>query len=117
MAKRSAALVRAEKALAGARKRATDLRKKMKTNQPMEIAGTVAGAGGGAGGTGGGGTGGGGAGGDDALRRAAAWRHARGGDGDSRPDTRRRRGVPRHRSDRRRHRHERKLTRQLLSFG
>jgi hypothetical protein len=43
MAKRSAALVRAEKALAGARKRATDLRKKMKTNQPMEIAGTVAG--------------------------------------------------------------------------
>ena len=30
MAKRSAALVRAEKALAGARKRATDLRKKGK---------------------------------------------------------------------------------------
>ena len=43
MAKRSAALVRAEKALAGARKRATDLRKKMKTNQPMEVASTVAG--------------------------------------------------------------------------
>ena len=43
MAKRSAALVRAEKTLAGARKRATDLCKKMKTNQPMEIASTVAG--------------------------------------------------------------------------
>jgi len=43
MAKRSAALTRAEKALAGARKRATDLRKKMKTQQPMEIAATVGG--------------------------------------------------------------------------
>lgn len=43
MAKRSAALSRAEKALSGARKRATDLRKKMKTNQPMEIAATVGG--------------------------------------------------------------------------
>lgn len=43
MAKRSAALVRAEKALAGARKRATDLRKKMKTDQPMEIAATIGG--------------------------------------------------------------------------
>jgi len=43
MAKRSAALTRAEKALAGARKRATDLRKKMKTDQPMQIGATVAG--------------------------------------------------------------------------
>jgi propanediol dehydratase large subunit len=43
MAKRSAALTRAEKALSGARKRATDLRKKMKTQQPMEIAATVGG--------------------------------------------------------------------------
>ena len=43
MAKRSAALTRAEKALSGARKRATDLRKKMKTQQPTEIISTVAG--------------------------------------------------------------------------
>ena len=43
MAKRSAALVRAEKALSGARKRATDLRQKMKHQQPMEIAATVGG--------------------------------------------------------------------------
>ena len=43
MAKRNAALTRAEKALSGARKRATDLRKKMKTEQPIEIAATVGG--------------------------------------------------------------------------
>ena len=43
MAKRSSALTRAEKALSGACKRATDLRKKMKTQQPMEIAATVGG--------------------------------------------------------------------------
>ena len=43
MAKRSAALTRAEKALSGARKRASDLRKKMVTDQPKEIAYTVTG--------------------------------------------------------------------------
>ncbi len=43
MAKRSAALVKAEKALSGARKRASDLRKKMKSDQPKEIAYTVTG--------------------------------------------------------------------------
>jgi len=43
MAKRNAALTRAEKALSGARKRATDLRQKMKTDQPVQIASTVAG--------------------------------------------------------------------------
>ena len=44
MAKRSAALVRAEKALASTRKRARDVRQKMKKDQPMEIAGTLGGA-------------------------------------------------------------------------
>jgi hypothetical protein len=43
MARRSAALSRAEKALGSARKRASDLRKKFKTDQPMTIATTIAG--------------------------------------------------------------------------
>ena len=43
MAKRSVALTRTEKALAGAKKRASDLRKKIKADQPIQIAGTVAG--------------------------------------------------------------------------
>ena len=43
MAKRSVALKRLEKALAGSRRSASNLRKKMKTQQPMEIAATVGG--------------------------------------------------------------------------
>ena len=44
-ARRSAALARAEKALAGARKRASILRTKIRKDQPMEIAMTIAGGG------------------------------------------------------------------------
>lgn len=43
MAKRSAALVRAEKALSSARKRASDLRKRVKQDKPTEIGATIAG--------------------------------------------------------------------------
>ena len=43
MAKRNIALAKAEKALSGARKRATDLRRKIKSDQPIEIAATVGG--------------------------------------------------------------------------
>lgn len=43
MARRSVALARAEKALAGARKRASILRQKVRKDQPMEIALTVGG--------------------------------------------------------------------------
>lgn len=43
MARRTAALARAEKALAGARKRASILRTKVRKDQPMEIAMTIGG--------------------------------------------------------------------------
>jgi hypothetical protein len=43
MARRSAALARAEKALAGARKRASIMRTKVRKDQPMEIALTIGG--------------------------------------------------------------------------
>lgn len=43
MARRSAALARAEKALSGARKRAANLRKKAEVNQPVVVASTIAG--------------------------------------------------------------------------
>lgn len=43
MAKRNAALDRAKTALAATRKRATDLRKNIKADQPIQIASTVAG--------------------------------------------------------------------------
>ena len=45
MAKRSAALTRAEKALAGARRRASILRSKIRKDQPMEIGVTIIGGG------------------------------------------------------------------------
>jgi hypothetical protein len=43
MARRTAALAKAEKALQGARRRAANLRKKTEVNQPIVVASTIAG--------------------------------------------------------------------------
>ena len=43
MARRSTALAKSQKALASAKKRAADLRKNIKKDQPMEIAATIGG--------------------------------------------------------------------------